>query len=93
MSTRITNEQMTGTYTREHAWRIDPDREVWEVSWLPGQRLDRNQAITAMILAEAVARATTNGGLFHDSPDWPFIDSWASELGLSGPAAVGRLGA
>ena len=31
-----------------HTARYVPDRNGWEVSWLPGQTLDRNTAITAM---------------------------------------------
>jgi hypothetical protein len=93
MSTEITNERMTSDHTKHHAWRVDPDRALWEVSWLPGHQLDRNQATTAMVIAETVAAKTANGGLYHDDPTWTLIDALASELGLTGPAAVARLGA
>ena len=36
-----------------------PAADGWEVSWLPGQPLDRNTAITAMILAEHRRRTPT----------------------------------
>jgi hypothetical protein len=61
-----------------------PDRGGWEVSWLPGQILDRNTAITAMILADT----TTEPHLHEGHRLWPHIQSWAAELGLTGPEAV-----
>jgi hypothetical protein len=63
-----------------------PTGETWAVSWLPDRTLDRNQAITAMTVAEVVA---TNE-LWCTSPWWPFLDVWAAELGLTGPNAVVR---
>jgi hypothetical protein len=35
--------------------------------------------------------AETPGAGDHTDKDWPFIDGWAEELGLSGPAAVGKI--
>ncbi len=61
--------------------------EGWEVSWLPGRTLDRNQAITAMTIANI---AGGRGVSLSDDPIWPFLDNWAAELGLSGPDAVVR---
>jgi hypothetical protein len=56
------------------------------VSWLPGQLLDRNAAITAMILADTAAE--------RDLPEghrlWPHIQGWGAELGLTGRDAVAR---
>ena len=60
-----------------------PDRGGWEVSWLPGQILDRNTAITAMILADTAAERDLHEG--HRL--WPFVQGWAAELGLTGPDA------
>lgn len=58
----------------------------WQVSWLPGRVLDRNQATTAMVIANiAASRNLTPGDKL-----WPHLDNWASELGLSGPDAVVR---
>jgi hypothetical protein len=56
------------------------------VSWLPGQDLDRNTAITAMALAD------TAGSGAHDRGHrlWPFVEAWAAELGLSAPDALSR---
>jgi len=35
---------------------------LWEVSWLPCQYLDRNEAITAMVLADTTASGDVNPG-------------------------------
>ena len=51
------------------------------MSWLPGQTLDRNSAITAMILADTTAEPDLREG--HRL--WPHIQSWAEELGLTAP--------
>ena len=51
MTLTINDTTMTSDQTA-HTARHAPDRNGWEVSWLPGQTLDRNSAITAMILAE-----------------------------------------
>ena len=56
------------------------------MSWLPGQTLDRNTAITAMILADTTAEHDLHEG--HRL--WPHIQSWAAELGLTGPDAIAR---
>ena len=47
----------------------------------------RNQATTAMVLAERVARRIGD----HTDKDWLFIYGWAEELGLSGPTAVSKI--
>jgi hypothetical protein len=53
-------------------------------AWLPGQVLDRNSAITAMILADTAAEEDLREG--HRL--WPHVQGWAEELGLTGPEAV-----
>jgi hypothetical protein len=50
----------------------------------PGQLLDRNTAITAMILADTAA----DEHVHQDHRLWPHIHGWAAELGLTGPQAV-----
>jgi len=70
-----------------HTARQTPDSQhLWEVSWLPGRVLDRNSAITAMVLADQVG--------VHDLNEQhrlgPQIEGWAAELGLTGPEAVAR---
>jgi hypothetical protein len=60
----------------------------WQASWLPGRTLDRNQATTAMVIANIVG----SGGVPRaDDPVWLFLDGWAAELGLTAPAAVARV--
>ena len=59
----------------------------WQVSWLPGRTLNRNQAITAMIIASTVGG---NGVPRADNPIWLHLDGWAAELSLTAPAAVAR---
>ena len=52
----------------------------WELSWLPGQILDCNTAITAMILADTASNARRDEGYRL----WPAIHICAAELGLAG---------
>jgi hypothetical protein len=67
-----------------HTARRAPDRNGWEVSWLPGQILDRNTAITAMTLADTAAEHD-----LHDRhPLLPLVESWAGELGLTAAEAI-----
>jgi len=64
------------------------------VSWLPLRRLTRDQAVTAMTLAEAVARMQREGRttvVGHTHRLRPHVDAWAAELGLTGPDAVARV--
>src|SRR5690242_10851775 len=54
MTLTINDTTMTSDQT-PHTARHAPSRNGWEVSWLPGRALDRNSAITAMILADTAA--------------------------------------
>ena len=47
MTVTINDTTMSSDQTA-HTARHAPDRNGWEVSWLPGQVLDRNTAITAI---------------------------------------------
>ena len=58
MTLTIHDTTMTSDQTA-HTARQAPSRNGWEVSWLPGQTLDRNTAITAMILADTAAETTS----------------------------------
>jgi hypothetical protein len=60
----------------------------WQVSWLPGRTLNRNQATTAMVIANLVG---DKGVPRADDPVWLFLDGWAAELGLTAPGAVARV--
>ncbi len=83
MTLTITDTAMTSDHTA-HSARQAPGRDGWEVSWLPGQTLDRNTAVTAMLLADVVSKADVREG--HRL--WPHIQGWAAELGLTGAEAV-----
>jgi hypothetical protein len=85
MTLTITDATMTSDQTA-HTARHAPDRNGWEVSWLPGQTLDRNTAITAMTLADTAAERDLHEG--HRL--WPHIQSWAGELGLTAPDAIAQ---
>jgi hypothetical protein len=54
---------------------------------LPGQTLDRNSAITTMVLADT----TADPDLREGHRFWPHIQSWAGELGLTAPDAITRI--
>ena len=85
MALTINDTTMTSDQTA-HTARRAPDRNGWEVSWLPGQTLDRNSAITAMVLADTTAEPDLHEG--HRL--WPHIQSWAAELGLTAPDAIAQ---
>jgi len=71
-----------------HTARSAPGRPYqWEVSWLPGQTLDRNTAITAMVLADT----TADYDLHEGHRLWPHIQGWAEELGPTAPDAITRI--
>ena len=87
MGLTINDTSMTSTNTG-HTARQAPGRpHGWEVSWLPGQLLDRNSAITAMVLADTVAQDDLHEG--HRL--WPHIQGWAEELGLTGTDAIAQI--
>ena len=85
MTLTINDTTMTSDHSA-HTARHSPDRNGWEASWLPGQILDRNTAITAMTLADIVAEPDLHEG--HRL--WPHIQSWAEEVGLTAPDALSR---
>jgi hypothetical protein len=86
MTLTINDTTMTSDHSA-HTARHSPGRNGWEVSWLPGQILDRNAAITAMVLAD-----TVDSGVYdRDHRLRPFVEAWASELGLSAPDALSQM--
>ena len=88
MALTILDCTITSNRTPHAARRAADHARHWEVSWLPGRRLTRNQAITAMALAE-VCPAAARGG------DWermrPHIQGWATELGMTAERAATRI--
>jgi len=83
MTLTINDTTMTSDHTA-HTARHEPDKNGWAVSWLPGRILDRNTAITAMILADTAAETDVHEG--HRL--WRHLESWAAELGLTAPEAI-----
>ena len=91
MATRITDTEMTSDTARHKAELVKLPSPLtgysWHVTWLPGQHLTRDQAVTAMTIAEMVVE---RADILADSSSklWWHIDGWAEELGITGPHAV-----
>jgi hypothetical protein len=84
MSLSIQDESISSSNTR-HTARLAPGHErAWQVSWVPGRLMDRNTAITAMVLADVVGTDDVHAG--HRL--WPHIEGWAAELSLTGHDAL-----
>jgi hypothetical protein len=60
MTLTINDTTITSDHT-PHTARKAPDRNGWEISWLPCRALDRNAAVTAMILADIAAEHVREG--------------------------------
>jgi len=87
MTLTINDTMMTSDQTA-HTARQEPGRQhLWEVSWLPDRVLDRNNAITATVLADQAG----NDDLNERHRLWLHIEGWAAELGLTGDDAVNRI--
>ena len=84
MTLTINDTTMISDQSAHTARQAPGQQGGWQVSWLPGQTLDRNTAITAMILADTVTHEQVREG--HRL--WPHIQGWADELGLTGREAV-----
>jgi len=86
MTLTISDTTMTSDQT-VHTASLAPGRQhLWEVSWLPGRALDRNSAITAMVIADYAGERD----LSERHRLWPFVESWAAELGLTGSDAINQ---
>ncbi len=83
------DDSMSSDRTGHTARLVPGTQHVWEVSWLPGHHLDRNSAITAMVIADA----SGPGGLDRGHRLWPHIEGWAAELGLTAPTALAAVAA
>jgi hypothetical protein len=87
-STKITGTEMRSDATPHTAtaWPVPGGPTLWSVTWLPGRALTRDQAITAMTIAETVTahpdpQNSTDGRRLN-------LESWAAELGLSADEAA-----
>ena len=86
MTLTINDTTMTSDQTTHVARQASGPQRGWEVTWLPGQILDRNTAITAMTLADVAGEPDLGEG--HRL--WPAVQSWSAELGLSETDAITR---
>lgn len=86
-SIEISDTRMVSTsgHTAEHVRIPAADGGgAWVVSWCPTRLFDRNQAVTALTLAEFATSGVT--GPTHRK--WPFMKGWAAELGMDVDEAV-----
>lgn len=86
MTLHIGDTAMTSDQSAHTARQMPGPSRGWEVSWLPGQIVDRNTAITAMSLADIAA----TGDIRPGDRLWPVVESWSAEVGLTGPDAISR---
>jgi hypothetical protein len=87
MTVTILDDSMSSDRTPHTARLSAGDRRSWEVSWLPGRRMNRNSAITAMMLADV----TGYGDIDARHRLWPHISGWAAELALTAPEALTQM--
>jgi hypothetical protein len=86
VSLTIGDATMTSDQSPHTAQQVPGHRHGWEVSWLPGQVLDRDTAITAMTLADIAA----TGDIRPEHRLWPAVQSWSAEVGLTAPDAISQ---
>ena len=79
MTLAIWDDSITSNQTAHTARPVANQEYRWEVSWLPGRSMDRNSAITAMVLADV----TGPGDLRAGDRLWVHVEGWAEELGLT----------
>lgn len=97
MTLRIDDDLISSPDTAHRAVRIT--KTAWLVTWLRrDHRLNRNQAITAMMIASTVTATrrqivTIGGPIERNDPVFAHINSWAAELGLDGTVAALAVGA
>ena len=79
MSLTITDEPISGRHT-PHTVRLGHFQagDAWQVSWLPGQLMDRNAAITAMLIAEIAVSGPAGA-----KPGRTHVAAFGPELGLT----------
>ena len=86
MALTILDDIISSDLTGHTARLVPDDRRMWEVSWLPGRRLSRNSAITAMVLADI----TGPGDMHTGHRLWAHVEGWAAELGMTAPDVLAR---
>ena len=86
---RTHRDAMTSDHTRHTARPVPGAIHTWEVTWLPGRHLSRDEAVTAMVLADVTARQYVTERHWV----WHHVEGWAAELGLTTPDAISRTSA
>jgi hypothetical protein len=86
MALTIGDDEISSDQTAHTARRTADGEGQWEVSWLPGRCVDRNSAITAMVLADLTGPGDVHAG----DRLWIHVEGWAAELGLSAPDVLTR---
>ena len=79
MALNVLDGGITSGQTGHTARRVANDEHAWEVSWLPGRSMNRNSAITAMLLADP----TGPGDMHTGHKLWIHVEGRAAELGLT----------
>lgn len=87
MTLKILDDSMSSDRSPHTARLAHGEQHAWEVSWLPGRRLHRHEAVTAMVLADT----TVNGDVHPGHRAWPHIENWAGELGMTRSQALDRI--
>lgn len=89
-SAHIVDPRMWSDHIAAHAEKTGTGEKSWQVSWLPGL-VDRNQAITALLIADMIALAD-NGGPAGDLTPGSMrrreIDYFCKELDLKPDDAI-----
>lgn len=84
MSLQISNSKMSTPDSCHVA--VPVNGTSWKVTWLDeDRRLTRNQAITAMTIAETVGYADSREDL---TPYRRLLDAWSAELGLAADTVI-----
>jgi len=87
MTLRFSDDRISSDRSPHTARPASGPEYQWEVSWLPGRQLNRNEAVTAMMIADT----TANGNVRPGHRLWPHIEGWAAELGMTGSQALGHV--
>jgi hypothetical protein len=87
MALTILDDTMSSDVTASTAHAVPGEKGAWAVSWLPDRSVNRNAAITAMVLAEVM---TDSGDMHRGHRLWAHVEGWAAELGLTAPDVIAR---
>ena len=87
MALNIQPDGITSDRTLHTALPATDARHPWEVSWLPGRRVSRDNAITAMVLADLASPGEMDAGHWL----WPHFQGLAAQLGLTAPEALAHI--